>query len=287
MDKKIDKKYKIYRMNHTWCWTHREVEFFCDIEQNSIYIQKLAQDIKNLIDCFDQDYSRFRPDSLLNQYNRWEISIWGDQDLKRMIELWYDYQTLTDWVFCIDIARDLVNLWYGKDIYTTENQKYIDLWGLWKGFLIDKISTYIQTYEIQSYNINAGGDIYIYQSEQLELWPLYIQHPTNIQQYIWKIQIAKGGFANSGTQYRSRWAENEFHHLIDNKTHSPSTHPYLSVHILHSSIIVADIAATTLFVTPLEKFEHIATILDVERLLVLDDMSTLMSPWFPLQNIDS
>jgi thiamine biosynthesis lipoprotein ApbE len=56
--------------------------------------------------------------------------------------------------------------------------------------------------------------------------------------------------------------------LIDPITGKPAQNGLLSVHVLHSDIIVADILATAFFVLPMEDIDGVAVMCGAEYCLV-------------------
>lgn len=261
-----------YLFTTTWCGTHRNIQYVCDTTQQ----EKINKELKHIISDFEQQYSRFLPDSLVTRYNCGEKI--NDPDLQEMIALWQHYHTLSDGFFDMFVWKDLENMGYGKQ--NPEHSRHLDLWGIGKGYLIRKIQEHLQEHDIHEYCINGGGDISIKQASLETFWPVYISHPQDPSQYISKMPLLTWALANSGKGHRSRWIDNEYHHLIDTHTGQSSTHPYLSVHVLCDDIVQADIAATTLFVTPIKRIEELANSLKVEYMMVFDDKSSLYSKWF-------
>ena len=93
----------------------------------------------------------------------------------------------------------------------------IDLGGLGKGFLIDKIAKELQVVGVKYFSINGGGDIYA-TSDYEEPLTFELEHPQNQKMSIGQIKIKNLGLACSAPN-RRQWKDKisgEFnHHLID------------------------------------------------------------------------
>lgn len=279
---------KTHKFTHTWCGTHRTIQFsslYIDKEDrkekhelNSTQIQEIITTTKQMIDTFEQNYSRFLPESLVTRYNTGENIL--DPHLQEMISIGKHYHALSDGIFDVHLWGDLEKIGYGSVQYKDKKTRHLDLWWIGKGYLIRSIQCYFDCVHIDEYCINGGWDITLKQQEVGKRWPIHIQNPTDSQKSLWKITLLDWSFASSGTQWRTWWEEQQYHHLIDSNTHLPSKSPLLSVQTLHKDICIADIAATTLFVAPLSLTESIAQKLEVDYMLIFDDLSVIMSEWF-------
>ena len=276
-----------YSFSFEGIWTHWYIEYF--------WAENLENQIKNRVENFNQKYSRFLSTSLLSQLNI-NRQVEADEDLENMLKLGEKYYFLTGGVFDLFVADSLQKIWYwntyqqGQWISKINFQDWkiflswgqnIDLWGIWKWYLIKKIQNFFEARNIFSYIINWGGDIAISQKEN-EIWNIILQHPKNVDMAVGEIYINCWAHAASGS-YRRKWVKDgkNVHHLIDTKTWTSSKNPFLAMHIVCDDIILADIASTSLFVAPIEKIENLAAKLGVEFFIVFEDLKTIKSKNFP------
>lgn len=278
---------KNYKFSFPWIWTHWFIEYFWD--------QNFETDIKNMVEDFNQKYSRFLPDSVLSKLN-FDRQIQKDEDLENMLKLGEKYYFLTWGIFDLFVADELQKIWYGSTykpgtglskiifeedkILLTWGQN-LDLWGIWKWYLIKKIQNFFSLKNIFSYMINGWGDIAISQKEN-EIWNIFFQHPLEKDMSVGKIFLKFWAHACSWNYVRN-WQKDWqiFHHLIDTKTKTSSKNPFLAVHIVCDDIILADIASTAIFVSPIEKIENLAQKLGVDFFIIFDNLKSVRSKWFP------
>ena len=278
-------------------WTTWHIQRYSS-ETSSVFLQR---EIRKLISTFESKYSRFDQNSLIWQLNTNKTIQTNDEDLYSMIALWQESEQKSHGYFSLFVGWKLESLWYGIQAPTDqinesflvvekntntiriEGNGHIDLWWIGKWYLISLIEKLFVENNITLYRINGGGDIAIAQGDDAVFGDILLKHPLEENQYIGSIQLSQGACCSSGTFYRHRTYEwNVVHHLIDPKTWLSVQTPIIAVYIIHPSIIIADIASTTLFVSPLEYTEQIAQDFWVEYMIVFDDLSSIRSPGFPL-----
>ena len=96
-----------------------------------------------------------------------------------------------------------------------EGNKSIDLGGIGKGYLIDKLSNILQKkFGLKYFLINGGGDIYVTSDNEKEI-ELFLEHPTNKDQYINKIKIKNKSLCVSSS-FKRVWNKEgeEVNHFI-------------------------------------------------------------------------
>lgn len=288
--------------------THRNIQRDGDNASLQENIQENIQnDIQHIIQEFEYSYSRFLSTSLVSQLNSQREVHNVPWEFIEMITLGIQYATLTEWYFSLMIGSVLEKLWYDASYSFTPDESHedafshdqssmnsislgsnsvflagnqnIDLWGIGKWYLIDKIRRYFDDQHISAYSINGWGDIYHQDLEGI-FWNVGLQHPANKDHLIWQVSLRSWALAASGAYYRTRG--DKLHHLIDPYTTLPADTQLASVHTYHADATVADIASTALFVAPLDKTEEFSKRMGVEYMLVFTDLSAIRSPWFPL-----
>ena len=223
-----------------------------------------------------------------------------------MLKMGESMRDKTFWYFSLFVGSALQNAWYGQIpiencnlpqkwnqasslIFDQSSEKVIlkwdkllDLWGLGKGYLIELIAKVFEQYKINFFCINGGGDILIKQDNFGQLWEIILQNPRNSKESIGKVRLKNGACCGSGTTYRSRIKNHQrMHHLIDPYTQKPAKSQLLAVYVIHEDIRIADMLATTFFVAPIEKIDNIAKQFNAEFFIIFDDMSSILSKWFP------
>ena len=241
-------------------------DFFETIE-NFGYVESYLKDI---IMEFEQLYSRFLKHSILSKLNQGRKLLNPPADLVEMLKTaqkWYDHSSGK---FNIMMEKELVNRGYdqlysfisrettvqignpAKDILLKEGiieligVNNIDLGGIGKGFLIDKLAVILQQkFGLKYFVINGGGDIYA-TSNNGQAIEIFLQSP-NDPDIIWKsVQISNQSLCSSSPTLR-KWTTyegKEYTHIID------PTNPFSRIsnqsYVIAKTAVEADIVATVL-----------------------------------------
>ena len=299
-------------------WTHRYINIYDNISQESF--NAIIDKIMVFLDDFQNKYSRFLDNSLVNILAKnWNLDN-PPKELLEMIELSQKAEYISEWYFSILVANILIVLWYGQKFDTEDTKSEnttniynqipsiesvlqrntqkisikswfrIDLWWIGKWRAIDHISGIIKSYWIISFMVNWWWDIYVTWSnidnsltlsEEESL--VYFQDPLQMDKAIWYATTNTWWFASSSTYHRNRYKSNKkYHHLIDPKSWTSSNSPLLWIYIYHpKNTVIADVASTVLYICPPDRLDKIAKKFWVEYLLILPEYQTIMSPWFP------
>jgi thiamine biosynthesis lipoprotein len=132
-----------------------------------------------------------------------------------------------------------------------------DFGGIAKGYCADRIAVILESYGIQSYLIDAGGDLLIGDSPpHLNSWTVGIE---GNDQSILKIAMTNTAIATSGSTYRYLLHEGiRYSHIIDPRTgYGVTHHQVLSVQA--SSAALADALASTLSIIDPKQGELLIT----------------------------
>lgn len=244
-------------------------EFFDLPEDTLRYVES---SIAQVINEFEDRYSRFCDDSWLSQLNHHREFANPDIEFVQLCEIALQAYQHTNGVFNIAVAHTLENRGYdaqysfggqnkkekamtdlveilkiGSDrIYLAGDAK-LDFGGFGKGFMIDTLAQIFQ-YElgINHFIINGGGDIYATCNAQGKAIDIILQHPENRDTQLGIAQLYNQAFAASSPHVRS-WqnAQGETqHHLVGS-----NTQPHSSF-VITTTATWADIYATTLAINP-------------------------------------
>lgn len=275
--------------------THWFIETYDEIDPNDFEILK-----EKVIACcrdFEHKYSRFKDESILSKLNREKLLQNPSVEFLDLITLGNDAKMITDGHFDITVATVLENLGYDKDYsFKEKNQKVekdlefsskeiklsknskIDLGGVGKGFLIDKVSDLLKEEGVKYFFINAGGDIFATSNYDKPI-EFVLENPFDTTEMIGTIEIMNKSIASSSSN-RRRWKDKktgkENHHLIDMKDEK-NIDTVAGVYIEAPTATAADIASTCIFISPKEDYKRISDFYNAEFLVVFNDQSFIRS----------
>ena len=209
---------------------------------------------------FEKKYSRFIKWNYLYNLNKNKSSqiSW---ELLTIINLCNKVSELTDWYFDITILPLLENIWYwieeekiqeniwyknieiSWDKIILNNNISIDIWAVWKWFMVDKIYNILSPV-YDDFMINFWWDIRIKWKQTI-----YLEDPYEDTKVIWNIEIENLSIASSSPFKRKT---NNWHHLINPKN-KQSQNDKIAIYLTHKLSSFSDIFSKALFVCPLEK----------------------------------
>jgi FAD:protein FMN transferase len=253
--------------------THWAIQFPDNDQHNQV---EVIEAVQNLAKKFETDYSRFLQDSLVSKLNLTHNLTNFSQEFVHMLLLgkqWYEFSNRNFNILVGDyLEKSGYNNQYSfsdqeisqsqignplTDIIITTNKiellgnSKLDLGGIGKGFLVDKIKEMLRNqYNIWDFVINGGGDIYI-SSSQKNPNPsqFYIQNPVNSSQYIKEVMLRNQALCTSASHKRSWRAINSgqsYDHFVNaNFAETNTQFPKVSqASVIATSCVIADIMAT-------------------------------------------
>lgn len=257
---------------------------------------QLLEKIKNRIDVFDKDYSRFRSDSLVTKMSQ-EVGVYDlPDDAKPMMDIYERLYKLTGGSLTPLIGRVMEDAGYDPQ-YSLETKgtltqppawneaiEYnfpklsikkpvmLDFGAAGKGYLIDIVSNLILSEDIKVFTIDAGGDI-THQGSQDSSLTVGLENPSDISEVIGKAQISNNSICGSAGNRRA-WGE--FHHIIDPYTLKSPRH-ILATWVTADTALLGDAIATALFFTGPRELKNI---FEFEYLILNSDNSVEKSDNF-------
>lgn len=235
----------------------------------------LLANIHARIEAFDKAYSRFRKDSLVTKISK-------RADTYTMPEDWFElstfYQKLykaTDGKVTPLIGQTISDagydahysfekkplrtppawdavLRYDETSLTTTQPVLLDFGAAGKGYLVDIISQLFDEAGVESYIINAGGDI-LHRSYDKSAIAIGMENPADTSEAIGIIQLSNKSLCASAGNKRA-WAD--VHHIIDPITlTSPSD--IIATWVLADTTMLADGLASALFFTDAQKLSKV------------------------------
>ncbi|MDQ7021161.1 MAG: FAD:protein FMN transferase [Candidatus Dojkabacteria bacterium] len=168
-DPNLIRKIKFRAIGTNWYF-----EFFEDVQID------LVSRAKDIIEEFEKKFSRFIDTSFVSQLNSDKYFNNPDDEFFELIKIGKDANKVTNGSFDISIGGILEDRGYDSnysyipkdnrnqvgnvsvtkgEIRISPNSR-IDLGGLGKGYLVDKVKNFFLKNNIKYFLINAGGDIY-------------------------------------------------------------------------------------------------------------------------------
>ena len=261
---------------------------------------KVESKIKSIVSAFDANYSRFKEDSLIGRLNKERQLANPPQELLDMLEYGRVVYEVSNGDFNVGLAAEMerrgydsrysfqakdgtakrpqLNISMKKKLIKLGDETSIDLGGIGKGWLIDKIVNYLQGVGVEEIVVNAGGDIRADRSEEIEIG---LENPLDLSQMIGTITLTRGAIGCSSTN-RRRWVNQETGEVLTHlvvSSNTKKTVEKVAVFTYCDSALDADVYATALFVS--DNFPKIATKAGVEYLVVFVDGTYVKSPNYP------
>ena len=235
--------------------------------------KKILSKIKNRIEIFDKNYSRFRADSLVTEMSK-ESGIFSlPEDAKEMMELYYNLYEITDGLFTPLVGNILSDAGYDAN-YSLKQKNDLEKAPAWeeiieykfpkieikkpamldfgaggKGYLVDLIGKLLEENNIFEYCIDAGGDILHKNKMPIRVG---LENPENTEEVVGVYTLGNGSICGSAGNRRA-WEK--FTHIINPKT-LVSPKEILAVWVVAETGLLADSLATCLFFVPAKILEN-------------------------------
>ncbi len=126
----------------------------------------------------------------------------------------------------------------------------LDLGGLAKGYVVDRLSALLISEGVKSGLINAGGDIYcLGRKPDGQPWRIGMEHPRKEGEVLTVLELEDRAVATSG-DYRNYFirSRKRYSHIIDPRTGRPASSGVVESSVLAPDCMTADALATALFV---------------------------------------
>lgn len=272
----------------------------------------ILNEMFNEIQSSELKYSRHVAGSEISRINNnpgemIEIS----EDTVGMLEKSLNFSALSNGLFDISIGP-LVDLWdiggedphvpssdaitavlkkidYRKVFLDIENHKAsiiddgmsLDTGAIAKGYITDKLVSYLLEKGVESALLNLGGNLYLHGNKtDGSAWNVGIRNPYGLQgEYLGTVSVSNMSVVTSGI-YERFFLENQkrYHHILNPKTGYPAGNGLASVSILSSSSTLADGFSTTVFLLgPEAGMALIEKTEDAEAILVTMDKKVFLS----------
>ena len=266
--------------------------------------EETAQGALDLCRRYEAVFSRTDPDSELCRLNCREISQVSDE-LAEVIALGLDYARLTDGAFDIT-AGSVTSLWdfsaetpqvpdpaavaeglthvgwervslTGNTVAFSDPETVIDLGGIAKGYIADRMADYLREEGVTSAIIDLGGNLYCLGTKPGgQPFQVGIQYPYEDRQtVIGSLPAEDLSVVTSGVYERCFTVDGTlYHHILDTATGYPVENDLLSVTIVSGASVDGDALSTACFALGREAGTAlIESRENVEAIFITDDFA--------------
>lgn len=246
--------------------THWNVDIHTSLDTQGQ--EKLFTRIRDRIELFEHTYSRFRFDSLITKMSEEAGEYFLPEDAVPLMELYKKLYDITGGTFTPLIGQTLVEAGYdanyslqpktlhqppkwedvmelrGNHLFLKQ-KALLDVGAIGKGYLIDLVSEILEQEGIDSYCVDAGGDIR-HRNAQGQSLRIGLEHPDDFEKVIGVVNLSNKSLCGSSGS-RRKWGK--FHHILNPVT-LDSPHEILAVWVEAESTMLADGISTCLFFVP-------------------------------------
>lgn len=266
--------------------------------------EETAQGALDLCRRYEAVFSRTDPDSELCRLNCREISQVSDE-LAEVIALGLDYARLTDGAFDIT-AGSVTSLWdfsaetpqvpdpaavaeglthvgwervslTGNTVAFSDPETIIDLGGIAKGYIADRMADYLREEGVTSAIIDLGGNLYCLGTKPGgQPFQVGVQYPYEDRQtVIGSLPAEDLSVVTSGVYERCFTVDGTlYHHILDTATGYPVENDLLSVTIVSGASVDGDALSTACFALGREAGTAlIESRENVEAIFITDDFA--------------
>jgi len=267
-----------------------------------------AQDAMELCRQLELIFSRTQENSELARLNRREITEVSDH-LARVIETGLEYGRITDGAFDITMGA-VTSLWdftaeapvvptsdavdealssvswnsisvKGNNITFRDPHTQLDLGGIAKGYIADRMAELLEDRNVSSAIISLGGNLYFLGGKpdgsdfQAGIQLPYASRSTTIG----GLPVQDCSIVTSGVYERCFTLEDVFyHHILDPETGFPAETELTAVTIISASSLEADALSTASFLLgPQRGMELIESLDGVEAIFITEDLQPSLS----------
>ena len=268
-------------------------------EQSTEEEALLFDKIKKRIEIFENNYSRFKDDSIVGQIANLKEeecpkTFILPSDAEKMLNTYRDFYILTSGIFTPLVGTLLSSAGYDSkyslqpkdtldtppdwcDVFEYQHPNLIvkkpallDFGAAGKGYIIDIIGELLESEGVDEYCIDAGGDI---RHRNINTIRIGLENPENLDQVIGVCELGQESICGSAGNRRA-WGK--YNHIMNPKTLN-SDSEVIAVWVTAKETILADALTTCLFFVPakilLDRYQF-------EYVLIRKDHSIEKSPNF-------
>lgn len=194
-----------------------------------------------------------------------------------------DAPTIPDAALLFDASLhvDYRNIQIDGTTVTLLNGAAIDLGGIAKGYIADRIADYLKSQGVTHACINMGGNIAVFGGKpDGSPWTIGVRDPNGTPDQSEEVlTLTDGTVVTSGTYERFFMLDGvRYHHILDPKTGMPIQNGLASVTILTDRSALADALSTTCFVLGAEKSKAILDRYSARAIFLFEDGTRVEYP---------
>lgn len=171
------------------------------------------------------------------------------------------------------------NIEINGNLVTAKNSARLDLGGIAKGFIADKLKVYLKENKVKSAIINLGGNTLLVGDKDGKDFSVGVQKPFGKQDELCGIIKMQDKTAVTSGVYQ-RYFEQDgriFHHIINTTTGYPTDNGLYAVTVLTDSSSIADGLSTACLVLGIEKGTELAKKYNAELIFVDKDGKLILT----------
>ena len=233
------------------------------IETDTLLTEDLQGSIRQRVLLFEQEFSRFLPNSQLSILNTTKKLHNPSLQMQQLLQLGLQCYRLSGGLFNMSVGAELEQAGYGtaqantkvsdnliKDIVLEPTRISIaphirlDFGGFAKGWLVDNLHNMLLNAGIKNHIVNGGGDLYVNGKPQT----VYIEHPTDPSLAVAELLLQNRALAVSSNNKR-RWhdASGKLQKHIRNTKACNNKTELDQICVQANTCVLADAATTVLF----------------------------------------
>lgn len=166
-------------------------------------------------------------------------------------------------------------------IYLKKPGMKLDLGGIAKGYIADKVAVLLRAKGVKRAIINLGGNVYLIGSKSdEESWKIGLQNPFDDRNEYFAVYSSNDETIVSSGAYERYFeaAGIKYHHILDRTTGYPVQSGVVAVTVIGEKSEIADVLSTIIFSFGVEKgFSFIANFPEYEILFVDKDKNVTVS----------
>lgn len=197
-----------------------------------------------------------------------------DPTVLPLVELW-DVNNATTAPNNTNIQAALTTVGYKHiqlegNVVTVENGAGLDLGGIAKGYIADKVAAYLKEKGVKSAIINLGGNTVLVGGKNGGDFSVGVQKPFGKQNELCATVMLSDKTAVTSGTYQRYFEQNGklYHHIIDPKTGYPTDNDLTAVTVVTDSSAVADGLSTACLILGVEKGKALAQQYGAELIFV-------------------
>jgi thiamine biosynthesis lipoprotein len=133
----------------------------------------------------------------------------------------------------------------------------IDLGAYGKGYIVDKVANFLLNEGVESFLLNAGGDIYASNKKNRRKWKIAIKNPERENDFLSIINLENKAVATSGNYERYFEEDGKRYIHIFNAVDGTNANNYQSISVIADTVEKADGLATVFFLMDVDEIAKI------------------------------